>query len=691
MFDSIFNILLVVFAFGFVIFWHELGHFLAARWAGVRVEQFAVGMGQALVSWRKGIGFRAARIGKNGFQWGSTQDEFERRVYAEHAKRSGELSSKEQRKELSLREQYDIAKDLGIGETEYRLSWIPLGGYVKPTGQDDLRPAKEVAAGDPHAFGAKPVGKRMVIISAGVVMNVILAFALYVALFVHGFNAPATVVGFVSPGSPAQKAGIQVGDRIMAINGTPQEDYTKVQMNVSLLRDDEPATFLIDRQGTPVTLEIKPVKTRQSYNMPAIGVMPASVLKGASAKARGGFTSPSDAALPPGSVITHVNGEPVDEKDTHALDKAIQAYDGRPVELTIRKEDQSVSTYELTPKLLLDGFGNNDLSVLGLRPRVAIGSVVKDSPAEKAGVKAGDIVEQLAIVQTAEALKPPSPADFLKWIEEAGKKDQSIRLQLLRDGQSVGPIDITPTAGMQKGRKTIGVGPSLELSSAVAGEVLAESPAAKAGIKPGDRIVSIGGEPVSSWPQIIARLRTAKAGDLPVTLDGTAGKRTTTLALGGPDLESIASLRYVHDLPLEQFIEPRQTNNPLTAMRWGVTETKFSIIQVYLTLQRLIQGTVPVSNLSGPLGIFTAGTSAADRGMDYLIWFTALISANLAVVNFLPIPIVDGGLFLFLLAEKITGKPPSPRVQSAAQLFGLVLLGSLFLFVTYHDVLRSWG
>jgi regulator of sigma E protease len=156
-------------------------------------------------------------------------------------------------------------------------------------------------------------------------------------------------------------------------------------------------------------------------------------------------------------------------------------------------------------------------------------------------------------------------------------------------------------------------------------------------------------------------------------------------------VQQASLIRYGHNLPLQQLIERRQTYNPITAAGWGVTETKFSIVQVYLTLQRLVQRTVPVSNLSGPLGIFSAGASAADRGADWLIWFTALISANLAVVNFLPIPIVDGGLFLFLLAEKITGRPPSPRLQTAAQVVGLALLGSLFLFVTYHDVLRIFG
>jgi regulator of sigma E protease len=94
------------------------------------------------------------------------------------------------------------------------------------------------------------------------------------------------------------------------------------------------------------------------------------------------------------------------------------------------------------------------------------------------------------------------------------------------------------------------------------------------------------------------------------------------------------------------------------------------------------------TNLMGPVGIFHAGANFAYRGHDWLIWFLAMISANLAVVNFLPIPIVDGGLFVFLIMEKIKGGPISPRTQAIAQVVGLALILSLFLFVTYQDILR---
>jgi regulator of sigma E protease len=229
------------------------------------------------------------------------------------------------------------------------------------------------------------------------------------------------------------------------------------------------------------------------------------------------------------------------------------------------------------------------------------------------------------------------------------------------------------------------------MTSAVAGDVLDNSPASRVGILPGERLAAIDGKPVNSWFGVLEALRQQQPGDVKLTIAGERGPREVAMSLSEDDLKELKQFRFHHNLPLAQLIEERKTKNPLTAMAWGVEETKWSIFNVYITLSRLFEGSVPLSNLSGPIGIFNAGSSAADKGLDWLIWFSALISANLAVVNFLPIPIVDGGLFIFLLMEKLTGKPPSPRLQTAAQLFGLVLLGSLFLFVTYHDVVRLAG
>lgn len=101
---------------------------------------------------------------------------------------------------------------------------------------------------------------------------------------------------------------------------------------------------------------------------------------------------------------------------------------------------------------------------------------------------------------------------------------------------------------------------------------------------------------------------------------------------------------------------------------------------------RLFQGTVKVEHLKGPVGIAHLGTLVASQGTLKLMFFLGLVSVNLAVVNFLPLPIVDGGQFIFILYEQIKGKPVPMGVQNAATLAGLALIGCMFLIVTFNDI-----
>jgi regulator of sigma E protease len=128
--------------------------------------------------------------------------------------------------------------------------------------------------------------------------------------------------------------------------------------------------------------------------------------------------------------------------------------------------------------------------------------------------------------------------------------------------------------------------------------------------------------------------------------------------------------------------------NPITAVRMGFHQTKTMVVMTYLTLDRIFRGSVGVEQLRGPVGIVHLGSRVVDRGAMYLVFFLAMISVNLAVLNFLPLPIVDGGLFLYLIYEHITGRAPSLKFQNAATMVGLLLLGSLFLFTFYNDVMR---
>ena len=123
----------------------------------------------------------------------------------------------------------------------------------------------------------------------------------------------------------------------------------------------------------------------------------------------------------------------------------------------------------------------------------------------------------------------------------------------------------------------------------------------------------------------------------------------------------------------------------------GFDETLNMVVMTYLTIDRLLRRSVGVDQLRGPVGIIHIGSRIADRGMSYLLFFLAIISVNLAVLNFLPLPIVDGGLFLYLLYEKFRGKPPSIAYQNAAAMLGLGMIGILFVVTFYNDILRLIG
>ena len=111
----------------------------------------------------------------------------------------------------------------------------------------------------------------------------------------------------------------------------------------------------------------------------------------------------------------------------------------------------------------------------------------------------------------------------------------------------------------------------------------------------------------------------------------------------------------------------------------------------YLTIDRLFRGTVKVEHLQGPVGIVHIGSKVADRGFSYLLFFLGLISVNLAVINFLPLPIVDGGLFLYLVYEAFKGRPPSVGFQNGAALVGLLLIATAFVVTFYNDIVRIIG
>ncbi|MCX5690000.1 MAG: site-2 protease family protein, partial [Planctomycetota bacterium] len=251
MFGTTLDFLLVLLGFGLIVFIHELGHFVAARWAGIRVMAFAVGFGPAILSFRKGLGVQA----------GSSESEY-------------------------LRRQKDRSAS-GLSPTEYRLNALPFGGYVKMLGQEDGNPYAVSEAAD--SFQSCKPWKRLVVISAGVLMNLITAAALFVCVFMVGMKVEPAKVGAVAPGSPAALAtalnadaasvtrpGLAPGDAILAINGSKPNSFSDLMLATAMAERDSAIELLVARRGnnTPLNFVIKPTVSAES-GMLELGIEPA--------------------------------------------------------------------------------------------------------------------------------------------------------------------------------------------------------------------------------------------------------------------------------------------------------------------------------------------------------------------------------------------------------------------------------
>jgi regulator of sigma E protease len=141
---------------------------------------------------------------------------------------------------------------------------------------------------------------------------------------------------------------------------------------------------------------------------------------------------------------------------------------------------------------------------------------------------------------------------------------------------------------------------------------------------------------------------------------------------------------------LEPDARLQKADNMFEALSFGVTRTVRFIQQIYLNLRSVLTGRISTKSLGGPIEIATQAFGAAGEDISVFILFMGIISINLAVVNFLPIPLLDGGHMVFLIYEKLRGRPPSETVRAVATYVGLAMIASLMIFVFYLDIKRRF-
>ena len=206
-------------------------------------------------------------------------------------------------------------------------------------------------------------------------------------------------------------------------------------------------------------------------------------------------------------------------------------------------------------------------------------------------------------------------------------------------------------------------------------EVNAGSPAEQAGLLAGDEILSISGEEILEWSDVSRVI-----GEHPEEV-------TVTVSRDGEEIE----LRMQPEILEDRYvigILPAFAHDPLKGIVSGVKSTGRMFVDLYDSLRLLITGEVPVSELQGPVGMAVLVSETKTYGFYYFFYLLSFISINLAVMNMLPLPALDGGRILFVLIRKITGKAVTDRMEGTVHLIGMGLLLALMVMVTWHDIVR---
>jgi regulator of sigma E protease len=337
--------------------------------------------------------------------------------------------------------------------------------------------------------------------------------------------------------------------------------------------------------------------------------------------------------------------------------------------------------YDVTDSQLTTQVGYVAETVERWNPLVEEGEEVT-SPAKKAGLLPGD--EILAV--------DGAPVDNFMDIQNriiTGKQQTAqgrrlLNLTILRNGKE-SKIEVYPEVWGPEEIRVIGIGPK---ETFFIGELSADMPAEKAGLQVGDQPIRMNGQPLHSFSQLVDLLnRTDLNQSLTLTVrkGGERGPEQSIrlspvekeiLVAGVPTVRKLIGFR-------PDFKIVTTYPNPLTLIYSRVKD-------MYLTLTGLVSpaSDVKLRNMSGPVGIVNHLSVFAKIGFKKLLWFVVFINVNLAILNLLPIPVLDGGHMLFATIEKLRGQPLPLAFLERAQMLFVALLFSFMLYVTFFDVQR---
>jgi regulator of sigma E protease len=409
---------------------------------------------------------------------------------------------------------------------------------------------------------------------------------------------------------------------------------------------------------------------------------------------------PAEGKLLPGDRVLAIDGE--DVQTFRDMTRIVGPHAGHTLSFLVERGGEHL-TFPITPtpkrvERPLDLSEEVGRVGVSLHQPLSVVGVIDGSPADQAGLKTFDWVVSVGGKPT------------LRWVDLTRALERNrgslVPLTVLRPGQLDGPlgafgvstytprvVTIAPEPGDELAKKRTG----LEPSDLYVSFVSPDSPEARAGLRVGDRLLSLDDRPIRHWTSFVELLEAERGRGHGLTVRRGADTLQVSYRLArrhGMSEQGVSFDRYLVGLrrfaPTQAF--PKIPNpSPVSYALGEAVRATGDVVELTITsIVRLFQGRLSMKSLGGPLMIYDAASDAAREGASNYLFLMGFISVNLGIINLMPIPLLDGGTLSFLLYELVARRPVSVRVREVASLCGLAVLLLLMVFAFKNDVERQW-